>query len=53
MWVDRAFTVRGFGTVLTGTLGAGRITVGDTLELGEERVVVRGLESMGRGAARQ
>jgi selenocysteine-specific elongation factor len=51
LWVDRAFTMRGFGTVLTGTLGAGRVAVGDTLELGEERVVVRGLESLGQGAA--
>jgi selenocysteine-specific elongation factor len=51
LWVDRAFTMRGFGTVLTGTLGAGRIRVGDTLELGDERVVLRGLESLGRGAA--
>jgi selenocysteine-specific elongation factor len=50
LWVDRAFTMRGFGTVLTGTLGAGRIAAGDTLELGDEPVVVRGLESLGRPA---
>ena len=48
LWVDRAFTMRGFGTVLTGTLGAGRVAVGDTLELGEEQVVVRGLERLGQ-----
>jgi selenocysteine-specific elongation factor len=50
LWVDRSFTMRGFGTVLTGTLGAGRIAVGDPLELADETVVVRGLESLGRGA---
>ena len=50
LWVDRSFTMRGFGTVLTGTLGAGRIAVGDPLELADETVVVRGLESLGRRA---
>jgi selenocysteine-specific elongation factor len=50
LWVDRAFTVAGFGTVITGTLGAGHIRVGDTLELGGERVAVRGLERFGRAA---
>jgi selenocysteine-specific elongation factor len=31
--VDRVFTIKGFGTVVTGTLVAGRIGVGDELEL--------------------
>lgn len=31
--VDRVFTIKGFGTVITGTLIAGRISVGDELEL--------------------
>ncbi|MEU4772098.1 selenocysteine-specific translation elongation factor [Micromonospora sp. NPDC023644] len=49
LWVDRAFTVRGAGTVVTGTLGAGRLRVGDELELagGAEAVRVRGLHSLG------
>jgi selenocysteine-specific elongation factor len=47
LWVDRAFVVTGFGTVLTGTLGAGRIAPGDTLELDGEAVSVRGLEQLG------
>ncbi|GLL14245.1 translation elongation factor [Pseudonocardia halophobica] len=47
LWVDRAFTIRGAGTVVTGTLGAGRIRLGDELELGGRRVGVRGLESLG------
>jgi selenocysteine-specific elongation factor len=58
LWVDRAFSIRGAGTVVTGTLGAGTIRVGDELELGDRRVHVRGLQSLGepvpaaRGVAR-
>jgi selenocysteine-specific elongation factor len=47
LWVDRAFTVRGSGTVVTGTLGAGALRVGDELELRGRRVRVRGLQSLG------
>ncbi|MCZ7437459.1 selenocysteine-specific translation elongation factor [Micromonospora sp. WMMC241] len=49
LWVDRAFTVRGSGTVVTGTLGGGRLRVGDELELAAtgEPVRVRGLHSLG------
>ncbi|MET8255453.1 selenocysteine-specific translation elongation factor [Micromonospora sp. NPDC005197] len=49
LWVDRSFTVRGSGTVVTGTLGAGRLRVGDELELAgaDELVRVRGLHSLG------
>ena len=47
LWVDRSFTIRGAGTVVTGTLGAGRLRVGDTLQLGDRRVRVRGLQSLG------
>ncbi|HEX8092606.1 selenocysteine-specific translation elongation factor [Jatrophihabitans sp.] len=46
LWVDRAFTVKGSGTVLTGTLGAGQIAVGDELELHGRTVVVRGLQQL-------
>jgi selenocysteine-specific elongation factor len=56
LWVDRAFTIRGAGTVVTGTLGAGRIQVDDELELatatGRRRVAVRGLQSLGADVAR-
>ena len=31
--IDRVFTIKGFGTVITGTLVAGRIGIGDELEL--------------------
>lgn len=52
LWVDRAFTVRGAGTVVTGTLGAGTLRVGDSLRLvGDGRPVqVRGLQALGRPA---
>jgi len=57
LWVDRAFTIRGAGTVITGTLPAGSVAVGDELELPGgarpgARVVVRGLHSLGRAVPR-
>ena len=50
LWVDRAFTIRGAGTVVTGTLAGGTLHVGDELELtpGGRRVQVRGLQSLGQ-----
>ncbi len=47
LWVDRAFTVRGSGTVVTGTLAAGTLRSGDALLLGDRTVRVRGLQSLG------
>jgi selenocysteine-specific elongation factor len=47
LWVDRSFTVRGAGTVVTGTLAAGTLRVGDELEHAGRRVTVRGLQSLG------
>ncbi len=51
LWVDRSFTVRGVGTVVTGTLAAGTVRVGDELEHAGRRVTVRGLQSLGRDQA--
>ena len=48
LWVDRRFTVHGTGTVVTGTLPAGSVHVGDVLEVDGTTVRVRGLESLGR-----
>lgn len=49
VWIDRAFSVKGAGTVVTGTLAAGTLRVGDTLQLaspdGTRVVEVRGLHS--------
>jgi selenocysteine-specific elongation factor len=52
LWVDRSFTIRGAGTVVTGTLPAGKLRVDDGLELMSadgiaRRVTVRGLQSLG------
>jgi selenocysteine-specific elongation factor len=48
LWVDRRFTISGAGTVVTGTLPAGTIAVGDRLAAGEELVRVRGIEALGQ-----
>ncbi len=47
--IDRAFTMKGFGAVVTGTLIAGEINEGDELELlpAGTRVRVRGLQVHG------
>ncbi|WBB80777.1 selenocysteine-specific translation elongation factor [Micromonospora sp. WMMD882] len=49
LWVDRSFSVRGSGTVVTGTLGAGRLRVGDRLAVAgvDASVRVRALQSLG------
>jgi selenocysteine-specific elongation factor len=50
LWVDRGFIIRGAGLVVTGTLAAGTIRVGDTLELARtgSRYVVREMQSLNR-----
>ena len=48
LWLDRSFSVRGSGTVVTGTLGAGTLRVGDELELHGRSVRIRGLQSLGQ-----
>ena len=52
LWIDRAFTIRGAGTVVTGTLAAGTVAVGDRLALGGRDVTVRGLQTLGAAADR-
>lgn len=48
--IDRAFIVRGFGTVVTGTLIGGRLDVGDSLTIqpGGRQVKIRGIQSHNR-----
>jgi selenocysteine-specific elongation factor len=53
LWLDRAFTIRGAGTVVTGTLPGGRLRTDDELELlaldgSARRVTVRALQALGR-----
>lgn len=60
LWVDRAFTIKGAGTVVTGTLTAGTLRTGDRLRLvGEdstetpkstESTAIRGLQSRNSSA---
>ena len=47
LWVDRVFAAKGSGTVVTGTLTGGSISVGDELALvpGDRRVRVRALQT--------
>jgi selenocysteine-specific elongation factor len=52
LWIDRAFTIRGAGTVVTGTLAAGTVSAGDRLRLGDREVVVRGVQSLGEPVER-
>jgi selenocysteine-specific elongation factor len=50
LWIDRSFSIKGSGTVVTGTLAAGRLRVGDELEIASlgRTARVRGLQSLGR-----
>lgn len=51
--VDRVFALDGVGTVVTGTIHAGRVAVGDELVLvpGEQRVRVRSVHAQNRAVA--
>ncbi|MGI8786383.1 MAG: selenocysteine-specific translation elongation factor [Pyrinomonadaceae bacterium] len=48
--IDRSFSVKGFGAVVTGTLVSGEITEADEMEVlpPEKRVRVRGLQTYGK-----
>ena len=48
LWVDRSFSIRGAGTVVTGTLGGGCLRVGDEVTLlpAGRRARIRGLQSL-------
>ena len=50
--IDRSFSVKGFGAVVTGTLASGEITESSEMELFPQRrkVRVRGLQTHGRAA---
>jgi selenocysteine-specific elongation factor len=50
LWIDRVFTIRGAGTVVTGTLSSGTVRVGDEMEIRPSGALVRirALESLHR-----
>ncbi len=50
LWIDRKFTVKGFGAVVTGTLASGEIREGVELELHPvgKKVRVRGVQTHGK-----
>lgn len=52
--IDRSFAVKGFGTVVTGTLICGQVTVGDEVELLPEKQLlrVRGVQTAGKTVGR-
>jgi selenocysteine-specific elongation factor len=52
--IDRAFAMKGFGTVVTGTLISGSVGAGDEVELFPkgERLRVRGVQSGGKSVER-
>jgi selenocysteine-specific elongation factor len=51
--IDRAFAMKGFGTVVTGTLISGVVRTGDEVELlpGGDRLRVRGVQTGGQAVA--
>jgi selenocysteine-specific elongation factor len=51
--IDRSFALRGFGTVVTGTLWSGRLRVGDTVELlpSKKQLRIRGLQMHGESVS--
>jgi len=44
--IDRVFTMKGFGTVVTGTLVSGKVEVGDTVEImpSQHQAKIRGIQ---------
>jgi selenocysteine-specific elongation factor len=54
MWVDRVFTVKGAGTVVTGTLAGGSFAVDDDVEVGAppRPARIRGIETAHRAVDR-
>ena len=45
--IDRVFSIKGFGTVVTGTVSSGEAKVGDTIELlpGHKKAKIRGIQT--------
>ena len=52
MNIDRSFTKKGFGTVVTGTVDQGKASIGDTIEIlpNNVRSKIRGIQTHGKDA---
>lgn len=52
MPIDRSFTIKGFGTVVTGSVLSGKTARGDTLEIlpAKRKVKIRGIQKHGHAA---
>lgn len=52
--IDRVFTIRGFGTVITGTVASGQITAAETVAIlpGDRECRIRGMQVHGKDADR-
>jgi len=50
MPVDRSFSIKGFGTVVTGSVLSGQISAGDTIELlpVKKKIKIRGIQTHGK-----
>ncbi len=55
MWIDRSFSITGAGTVVTGTLATGKLTVGEEIIIhtpnGQQAATIRGLQSRNQSVA--
>ncbi|NHN57269.1 selenocysteine-specific translation elongation factor [Calidifontibacter sp. DB0510] len=51
-WIDRSFTIAGAGTVVTGTLAAGEIGLGDRLDIDGREATVRSVQVLGAATDR-
>ena len=56
LWIDRCFSLRGVGTVVTGTLAGGALELDEPVEVvtgaGVRRARIRGLQSLGQDRVR-
>ncbi|MBN2410554.1 selenocysteine-specific translation elongation factor [candidate division KSB1 bacterium] len=52
MPVDRSFSIKGFGTVVTGSVLSGQVSPGDTVELlpRQKKIKIRGIQTHGKAA---
>lgn len=52
LWVDRVFTPKGIGVVVTGTLSEGTLTVPDEIWVGDALATIRAIEAYGKSVSK-